>query len=119
MSTLDDFFAASYDAVKGECKCLECLNRSSRDGGGKWVANHQLWVCDDCLPIREARERAEQQEIEEVKQRFYSGSYTNDDLHFLVDKGLAFNVYDDPESNRPTGIQMIAPGNPYADQVDA
>lgn len=56
MGTVDDFFAASYDAVKGECKCLECLEKSSKNGGGKWVASHQLWVCDDCLPAREARE---------------------------------------------------------------
>lgn len=117
-SFFDDFFAPSYDAVKGECKCLECLKKSSKDGGGKWVAGRTLWVCDGCLPAREAREQAEQQEIEEVKQRFSDGSFANEDLTFLVDKGLAHKVYDDPESNRPTGIEMNSSGSPYADQVD-
>ncbi len=107
MRNIDDFFDATFDAVKGECKCLECLKVGSKSGGGKWVAGRTLWVCDDCLPAREAREAEEQAEIEAVKARFYDGSYNNEDLHFLVQKGLAYKVYDDPESNRPTGIQMI------------
>lgn len=41
---------------------------------------------------------------------------TNEELDFLVKAGYAYNVYDDPDSNRPTGIviKLISDGKPYA-----
>jgi|GEM_PF-4278274 len=42
------------------------------------------------------------------------------EMRFLVGAGFAYEVYDDPESNRPTGIVIgrIGDGDPYADQCD-
>ena len=45
---------------------------------------------------------------------------TSDEMGFLVGEGLAYEVWGDPDSNRPTGIVIgqLGDGNPYADQVD-
>jgi hypothetical protein len=45
---------------------------------------------------------------------------TGAEMRFLVGEGLAYEVFDDPDSNRPTGIIIgrLGDGNPYADQVD-
>jgi hypothetical protein len=107
MSTLDDFFAPSYDTVEGECKCLECLEVSSKQGSGHWVAEGQLWVCDDCWPEHQAHEQAEQAKINETIARVQAGKHTNADLDFLVSEKVAYRVYNDPDSNRPTGIEFL------------
>lgn len=42
---------------------------------------------------------------------------TNEEQYFLVEIGRAYNVYDDPDSNRPTGIIIDRAGDskPHAD----
>lgn len=68
-----------------------------------------------------ARESAKKEEgLEAAVARIRAGNHTNADLALVVEAGLAFNMYDDPQSNRPTGIQWGTAGdtNPYADQVE-
>ena len=117
MSTLDDFFGPTYDAVEEEAKCLIC-DKSSKVGGGEWVTT-SLWVCVDHIAEYHQQKTGEQTEIDAVVDRVKAGQGTLEDLNIVVSAGLATYTYEAGESNRINGVEWLTPpGSPYADQVD-
>lgn len=59
-------------------------------------------------------------DADEIAARIASGGHvSNREADFLVSMGRAFFLYDDPESERWTGIQVkpSGDGNPYRDQT--
>jgi len=70
--------------------------------------------------VAQAEADTDNAKVSEVMARVNNHTATNDDLRFLVSKHLAYEVYDDPESNAPTGIIIgsLGDGNPYVDQVE-
>lgn len=61
-------------------------------------------------------QRQKETEAMILLERFESGErLNNQELDQLVEFGFASHVYDDPDSNRPTGIVTKTPGNPHAD----
>jgi hypothetical protein len=71
-------------------------------------------------PIEAAVAQESKAAAAEAMERAQQGKMRKGDGGILVRAGLAQYTYDDPESNRPTGIAINAgDGNPYADSYDA
>lgn len=89
----DDFFG-----VQGSC--AEC--------GKDCDPDHSL--CPACLG-KPREPRVDRLAVQASLRRYHSDNASNADLNLLVKAGLARHVYDDPQSNRPTGIQLIRSGH--------
>lgn len=71
---------------------------------------------------REAADiEAENAEVAEVTERFLTGDTTNRENRMLEQHGIVVALYEDPESERPTGWRLAdyrdRNGNPYSDQA--
>lgn len=117
MGTLDDFFAPAYDAVEKTARCLYCEKRSKDyPGTGEWTSAN-TWVCADHIQEQQNEQVEKQAEIDLAKARINAGTHNNADLTLIVNSGLAKFIYDDPDSNAPTGIEWISPSD-QGEQVD-
>lgn len=59
----------------------------------------------------EQQDREDDDRVKEIIAKSDRGDrLTNEEQYFLVETGHAYNVYDDPDSNRPTGIVIESAG---------
>lgn len=83
-----------------------------------WIEKSELVKLARELNERHGQDKswANDDRVKEIVAKSDAGDkLTNGELDFLVETGHAYNVYDDPDSNRPTGIVIRTVGKPHAD----
>lgn len=129
---ISDFFGDGDHCVN----CGDDLNRGTessfcetcRQASGNERANRQLAYLERIGDVKGAANvrqsiadaAAELEQAEQAYQRVLGNTASNADRQLVVNAGWGQYEYDDPESNRPTGIVITRddpPGDPYADQA--
>lgn len=87
------------------------------------------WTGDDgyseSMPFRYANEKELQgspvdteMDADRIVAKMQTGArLLNREMAYLVEQGVAEYIYNDPESNAPTGIALVQRGDIYADQI--